>query len=58
LIWTAMMSSGSTCSSGKVAVSHVLTAMGVEDKLAACALRASSAGPPAWKTSRRRFNRC
>ena len=36
-----MMSSGSTCSSGKVAVSHVLAAMGVEEKLAACALRAS-----------------
>jgi cysteine desulfurase len=36
-----MMSSGSTCSSGKVAVSHVLTAMGVEGALAACALRAS-----------------
>jgi cysteine desulfurase len=36
-----MMSSGSTCSSGKVAVSHVLTAMGVEEELAACALRAS-----------------
>lgn len=36
-----MMSSGSTCSSGKVAVSHVLTAMGVEEKLAASALRAS-----------------
>lgn len=36
-----MMSSGSTCSSGKVSVSHVLTAMGVEEKLAACALRAS-----------------
>ena len=36
-----MMSSGSTCSSGKVAVSHVLTAMGVEDRLASCALRAS-----------------
>lgn len=36
-----MMSSGSTCSSGKVAVSHVLTAMGVEDKIASCALRAS-----------------
>jgi cysteine desulfurase len=35
------MSSGSTCSSGKVAVSHVLAAMGVEDKLANCALRAS-----------------
>src|ERR1044071_3373803 len=36
-----MMSSGSTCSSGKVAVSHVLSAMGVEEKLATCALRAS-----------------
>ncbi len=36
-----MMSSGSTCSSGKVAVSHVLAAMGVDEKLAACALRAS-----------------
>ena len=35
------MSSGSTCSSGKVAVSHVLTAMGVEDRLAAGGLRAS-----------------
>jgi len=35
------MSSGSTCSSGKVAVSHVLAAMGVDDELAACALRAS-----------------
>lgn len=36
-----MVSSGSTCSSGKVAVSHVLAAMGVEDALASCALRAS-----------------
>jgi cysteine desulfurase len=36
-----MMSSGSTCSSGKVSVSHVLAAMGVEEKLASCALRAS-----------------
>jgi cysteine desulfurase len=35
------MSSGSTCSSGMVAISHVLAAMGVEEKLAACALRAS-----------------
>jgi cysteine desulfurase len=35
------MSSGSTCSSGKVTVSHVLAAMGVEDRLAACALRCS-----------------
>ena len=36
-----MMSSGSTCSSGKVSASHVLAAMGVDEKLAACALRAS-----------------
>lgn len=36
-----MMSSGATCSSGKVSVSHVLAAMGVDEKLAACALRAS-----------------
>lgn len=36
-----MMSSGSTCSSGKVSVSHVLAAMGVDEKLAECALRAS-----------------
>jgi cysteine desulfurase len=36
-----MMSSGATCSSGKVAVSHVLTAMGVDEALAACGLRAS-----------------
>jgi len=35
------MSSGSTCSSGKVAVSHVLAAMGVENALAAGGLRAS-----------------
>ena len=40
-----MLSSGSTCSSGKVSVSHVLTAMGVDDKLAACALRASFGWP-------------
>lgn len=36
-----MMSSGSTCSSGKVAVSPVLAAMGVEEAVANCALRAS-----------------
>lgn len=36
-----MMSGGSTCSSGKVLVSPVLVAMGVDEKLAACALRAS-----------------
>ncbi|WP_417671871.1 cysteine desulfurase family protein [Roseibium sp.] len=35
------LSSGSACSSGKVSVSHVLTAMGVEEDLARCALRVS-----------------
>ena len=36
-----MVSSGAACSSGKVARSHVLAAMGVEDGLARCALRIS-----------------
>jgi cysteine desulfurase len=36
-----MMSSGSTCSSGKVKISHVLAAMGVDEGRASCALRAS-----------------
>ena len=36
-----MMSAGSTCSSGRVSVSHVLAAMGVDEALAGCALRAS-----------------
>jgi cysteine desulfurase len=36
-----MMSAGATCSSGKLSASHVLAAMGVEETLAACALRAS-----------------
>jgi len=35
------ISSGSACSSGKVAASHVLKAMGVADDLAACAIRLS-----------------
>lgn len=35
------VSSGSACSSGKVKVSHVLTAMGVTPALASCALRVS-----------------
>ncbi|WP_417683959.1 cysteine desulfurase family protein [Roseibium sp.] len=35
------LSSGSACSSGKVSVSHVLSAMGVEEGLARCALRVS-----------------
>lgn len=38
------VSSGSACSSGKVAASHVLSAMGVPDDLARCALRIST-GP-------------
>jgi cysteine desulfurase len=36
-----MLSSGAACSSGKVKPSHVLAAMGVNDDLARCALRAS-----------------
>jgi len=41
------VSSGSACSSGKVSVSHVLTAMGVNEDLARCALRISLG----WNTS-------
>jgi cysteine desulfurase len=36
-----MVSSGAACSSGKVAPSHVLAAMGVPESLARCALRVS-----------------
>jgi cysteine desulfurase len=36
-----MVSSGSACSSGKVKPSHVLSAMGVSETLAQCALRVS-----------------
>jgi cysteine desulfurase len=36
------VSSGSACSSGKVAASHVLAAMGVEETLARCAIRVST----------------
>jgi cysteine desulfurase len=35
------VSSGSACSSGKVKVSHVMTAMGMDDELANCSLRVS-----------------
>jgi len=41
------VSSGSACSSGKVSVSHVLTAMDVGEDLARCALRISSG----WNTT-------
>jgi cysteine desulfurase len=35
------VSAGSSCSSGRIAPSHVLRAMGVEEKLAASAIRIS-----------------
>ncbi len=41
------VSAGAACSSGKVTQSHVLTAMGVEPRLAACAIRVSFG----WNTS-------
>lgn len=41
------LSSGSACSSGKVSVSHVLSAMGVDEDLARCALRVSMG----WSTT-------
>ncbi len=36
------VSSGSACSSGKVEVSHVLLAMGIEKKMARCSIRVST----------------
>lgn len=48
------VSSGSACSSGKVSVSHVLTAMGVADDLAACAIRLSI-GPTTTKADLEKF---
>jgi cysteine desulfurase len=41
------VSAGAACSSGRVARSHVLTAMGVEPDLAACAIRISTG----WNTT-------
>ncbi len=48
------VSSGSACSSGKVRKSHVLDAMGVDDDLAACALRVST-GPSTTSEDTERF---
>ncbi|RAK50891.1 cysteine desulfurase family protein [Phenylobacterium deserti] len=47
-----MVSAGSACSSGKVAASHVLTAMGQGD-LASCAIRVSGG----WNTTESDWNR-
>lgn len=47
------VSSGSACSSGKVSVSHVLTAMGTDEALARCALRVSMG----WNTTREDIDR-
>lgn len=41
------ISAGSACSSGKVSTSHVLTAMGFDEDISACAIRVSLG----WKTS-------
>jgi cysteine desulfurase len=48
------VSSGSACSSGKVAPSHVLAAMRVAPSLAGAALRVSSG----WSTSEAEIDRC
>lgn len=47
------LSSGSACSSGKVSVSHVLSAMGVDETLARCALRVSMG----WNTAKEDIDR-
>lgn len=47
------VSSGSACSSGKVSVSHVLTAMGVDEETARCALRVSLG----WNTGQEDIDR-
>ena len=48
------ISSGSACSSGKVKTSHVLTAMGVCEKIAKCAIRISTG----WLTTEKDINKC
>lgn len=48
------LSSGAACSSGKVAPSHVLAAMGVPETLARCALRLSFG----WSSRRADLDRC
>jgi cysteine sulfinate desulfinase/cysteine desulfurase-like protein len=46
------ISAGSACSSGKMKTSHVLTAMGVPEKEAKCAIRVSMG----WKTQEAEVN--
>ena len=47
------VSAGAACSSGKVARSHVLEAMGVADEIAECAIRVSLG----WRTTQRDIDR-
>jgi len=47
------VSAGSACSSGKVKASHVLKAMGYDDKIAGCAIRISMG----WATAESDINR-
>jgi cysteine desulfurase len=48
------LSSGSACSSGKVKTSHVLTAMGVSEQIAKCAIRISTG----WTTTEADIDQC
>ena len=51
------VSAGSACSSGKVAASPVLAAMGVPDELATCAIRVSL-GPTTTRSGNRFVSQC
>ena len=43
------VSAGSACSSGKISPSHVLLSMGVDDKIAKCAIRVSMGPETKWE---------